>query len=1049
MPASYTPAEPVLVRLSTAPVGLDLPHGVGILDDADVDGKTWLAGVWARPDVCAAVALASPALADRVEQLVGREGAGTQEIRRAVLATCFYLARWARRVTPFGLFAGVASVKVGDRATVAAGTPRVAVRADAAWLHSLVARLEADPNVRDGLTVVANSLGVVRDGRFVVPQWPVPVGLNRRAEAPVTEISVRCSQPLAATLAATHLPRRFTDLRADLQIAFPSARAATIRTLLDRLVDQGVLLTNLHPPASAVDGLAHVIDVLRAVMASAPARADLSAPAQVLARLEEIAGELAAANHDASTDAEQATARRARIAEVMHALAPAGVGEPMTAGGVLAVDVRADMEITLPASVLQEAAAAVETLVRVGTRPFGQMAWLEYHSRFLARYGPGALVPVGELLADSGLGYPTGFPAAPRARPVWRMLTERDARLLTLLQRAALESAAEIELTDRVVEALTVATEGEEIVGPGRVEFGFALHAASAKAIDRGRFQLWATATPRAQTSMAGRFAYLLDETDRASLAASFGAGRDGAVAVQLSFPPRYTHNGNVTGVPRLLDEVLSLGEHPDPRDTLTLEDLAVTADADQLYLMRRATGEQVLPRILHALDLRGRTPRLARFLAEVGQSRCAFYGPFDFGAARALPHTPRIRYRRTVLVPARWLVTEPSLRRRTTAAVWDEALAGWRKRWSVPEQVVLCEDDQRLPLDLSQPLDRDLLRARLNRADPATRIELWEQGAADRDGWLGRPAEFTVPMVRTVPMSRRPPVATAAPAPAGQPGDASVVHAQLHGNPARFAEILTGHATVLLTALQTTGQISRWWAGRQLDLIRPETDQHLDLYLRVPEQGAYGPLAARLAAFARDLQARGMLAGIALVGYQPQPGRYGTGAALEAAEAVFAADTAAAIAQLAGAAPSAVPAQALAAASLARLAFAFAPDPTTGAHRLLALPHPPTGPLDRALRDHTLRLTDQPAPATVAAAWNARDNALTRYYRILAEQREPATVLRSLLHDHHVRAVGIDKALEATSLRLAQAAARRYLALHPATTAREPRLPVPANAGP
>jgi hypothetical protein len=58
---------------------------------------------------------------------------------------------------------------------------------------------------------------------------------------------------------------------------------------------------------------------------------------------------------------------------------------------------------------------------------------VEYQARFKQRYGPGALVPVRELVADSGLGYPDGYLGAPPP-PAWRTLTERDAALLALIQ---------------------------------------------------------------------------------------------------------------------------------------------------------------------------------------------------------------------------------------------------------------------------------------------------------------------------------------------------------------------------------------------------------------------------------------------------------------------------------------------------------------------------------------------------------------------------------------------------------------------------------------
>jgi thiopeptide-type bacteriocin biosynthesis protein len=155
----------------------------------------------------------------------------------------------------------------------------------------------------------------------------------------------------------------------------------------------------------------------------------------------------------------------------------------------------------------------------------------------------------------------------------------------------------------------------------------------------------------------------------------------------------------------------------------------------------------------------------------------------------------------------------------------------------------------------------------------------------------------------------------------------------------------------------------------------------------------------------------------------------------------VFATDSTAAITQLTAARQSGIPAQALAAASMARLAASFAPDPHTGYRSLLECLRQEHGPLDRTLRDHTLAVADPddgyhalhnlPGGAAVAGAWRARDTALRAYHHALAQQHwAPSTVLRTLLHEHHVRAVGVDPTFEKETGRLARAVALRSLAL-------------------
>ena len=202
----------------------------------------------------------------------------------------------------------------------------------------------------------------------------------------------------------------------------------------------------------------------------------------------------------------------------------------------LEMDVRLEGKVTLPAAVLDEAAVAAGVLLRLTTRPFGAMSWVEYQAKFKQRYGAGALVPVRELVADSGLGYPDGDLGAPPPRPAWRMLTERDAALLALIQRAALDGSDEMSLTRDNIRALTVG-DPDTVVPPPRCEVAFALHARSADAVDAGQFELRVTGVGRYPGSLTGRFTHLLAQAERDAIAAALRAGGDGCHGGPAVFP--------------------------------------------------------------------------------------------------------------------------------------------------------------------------------------------------------------------------------------------------------------------------------------------------------------------------------------------------------------------------------------------------------------------------------------------------------------------------------------------------------------------------------
>ncbi|WP_346011022.1 thiopeptide-type bacteriocin biosynthesis protein [Streptomyces sp. SID5606] len=501
-------------------------------------------------------------------------------------------------------------------------------------------------------------------------------------------------------------------------------------------------------------------------------------------------------------------------------------------------------------------------------------------------------------------------------------------------------------------------------------------------------------------------------------------------------FPPRRHRNENVTRTPRLLPHVIELSGHKETDETtIPLADIAVTADPRSFHLVQLSTGRRIDVRVLHALEGGTQTPPLARFLAEVANGRYAAYKPFDFGAGSRLPFLPRVRYRRTILTQARWLLTADDLPgRKASTKEWEDAFTAWRDRLRVPMQVAIIEYDQRLPLDLSHPVHRRTLRAHL---DNARRLELREVPDADAHGWIGRAHEIWLSLGRLQPDTADVPwPRPAAPPPPGRhlPGAGDVLLAQLHAHPRRYDEILSRHLPNLLAAFGDTPPL--WWFTRHREMARPDADQHLDLTLHLPPD-AYGAAAQHVRTWADSLHRTGLAAGLVLAPYQPQTGRFGSEAGMDAAHQVFAADSAAALAQIQlTERTDALAPQALAAASALHLVTPLAPNIAAVEEWLVRNLPQSTGRLNRALRIQVLELaapngasalTALPGGPAVAEAWRSRAAAVNTYRNTLTGQRDPLGVARSLLHQHHVRALGVDPRAEETTIRLVRTAALQH----------------------
>lgn len=177
---------------------------------------------------------------------------------------------------------------------------------------------------------------------------------------------------------------------------------------------------------------------------------------------------------------------------------------------------------------------------------------------------------------------------------------------------------------------------------------------------------------------------------------------------------------------------------------------------------------------------------------------------------------------------------------------------------------------------------------------------------------------------------------------------------------------------------------------------------------------------------------------------YYPEVGRYGTGVAMHAAEAVFAADSAVAIAALTVAAGGSSDLHAVTAASFTDLAAAFTGSLNSGLNWLIDhVKHNPAPALAREIHDQAMRLADPsggwaalrglPGGEKLVLAWDRRRSAVAAYRAHLspAEGPEPDPVLAALLHLHHARVLGINQDSERICRRLARAAALGWVARH------------------
>lgn len=988
------------------------------LDDPSPRGAAarlaWLREVWFEEDVAEALEHASPALASQVRTLCSSGAPAARDVRRAVASVARYVLRAEHRATPFGLFAGVASASIGPQARTMWGSEHTVVgRASAEWLFAVVERLEACPELLERLPVVLNNTTARRGDRLIVPYKSDPQGGRRRA----VEASLALTEPVRMVLHAAREPIRVGVLAGKLAAEFPAAGPVKARRLVGELIRNEVLLTSLHAPSTETDALEYLLGQLDAVSA------DSVAPIAGTVR------ELHAVRNDLSGCGSRSG--RARAAARMRAQVPDLRRHP------LALDLRLDAEVELPQEVAHEIVRAASVLTRVSAHPYGTAAWKAYQRRFYERYGIGTMVPLNEVVADSGTGFPDGYPGAPADGRRSR-LSVRDDTLVRLAQAAVLDGHDEVVLTDELVAAMDLGPEHPRV--PPHLEVGVRVQATSTEELHRGRFRLELASVSRGVGVTAGRFLSVLAPEDRERLSAELAdlpTADAGTLPAQLSFPSLLPTSAHVTRAPQVLPTVISVQEHRSTSgDVLTPDDLAVACDGRRMYLAAPEWGQRIEAVGMHALSLTTHTPPLVRFLTELSRAQCAQVTLFDWGAATAMPFLPRLRYGRTVLAPARWRLEAPDLPGRDRPqAQWDTAVEEWRIRRRMPQRVDLAEGDRRLHLDLGQAGHRTLLRQHVNRVGLAVLVEAPK---ADAYGWCdGRAHEVVLPLKATRPpawpvLPTPTPARTFSPEQIQTPGVSSLLLTTLYGDLRRQDTLLAQHLPGLLDRLGGPP----WWFIRFRD-----PDHHLRVRIALPDPNAFAEMARTIGTWADELRTAGLLSDMRFPTSYREMGRWGSGDAWNAAEEVFRADSRAIVAQLSQ--PRRPQQRALVAAHTIAIATAFLGSTEAGMRWLIDhIPPAAPVPVPRPQFSETVRLADPsgdwaalrdvPGGQVMVGAWANRDAALAAYRPHLPGSDTKGTrlddVLSSLLHVHFVRHVAVDFAEEEACLYLTRAAALAWM---------------------
>lgn len=629
-----------------------------------------------------------------------------KEIQGVEDALTRYLIRMSTRPTPFAAFAGVGVGQVvADEtgASIVRHPPhcvKPTARLDAEYLLGFVRQLEQSADIKCQLYFYANPVAYRNGGRLFIPFTD---GYGQNEENKTS--SVRITSALTKILLVSQQPTSWQQLFANLSDSAPTTPPEVITAFLDTLCQQNVLLSTLRPPLTTSDALAWVLQRLE----------ETSYRDEGYQKLHDIKQELYIYNQKSIGQGNEALARLYKLTDYANG----------TKQSTIALDTSLPLKHAyLPRSVVKQVGLAAQVLLRLSTASPKNPSLTKYRQQFVERYSYRE-IPVMELLDEElGLGPPIGYknPPATISRDPLRpnQYLVRDQLLLELAGEAIQRQQVEIVLDDHLISLLEVKKNWHE-AAPQSLDIFAYIQAETEEEVSAGNFL--AVVGPRVGTSPAGRSLSRMCHVLPSSLASELKrraeveqAYNPDVLFADLVYSHSRGHAANVAVRPPFYPFQVAVNTTPgvDPEKLIPLNDILVGVQGNRFYLKSSKYGKHIFLHSMHLLNFIG-APNVCRFLQEVCEDGTAQLTAFDWGHGARLPYQPRIRYGRIILSLARWIF--PRQKEGVTVSQWPTVLNEWREIWNVPTHIYLTNSDNRLLLDLNDPLHTSVLYNEVHKA--------------------------------------------------------------------------------------------------------------------------------------------------------------------------------------------------------------------------------------------------------------------------------------------------------------------------------------------
>jgi thiopeptide-type bacteriocin biosynthesis protein len=323
------------------------------------------------------------------------------------------------------------------------------------------------------------------------------------------------------------------------------------------------------------------------------------------------------------------------------------------------------------------------------------------------------------------------------------------------------------------------------------------------------------------------------------------------------------------------------------PAQQIPASDLMLSLRDGRLELHSARLGRRIIPRLTTAHNF-GRGLTAYRFLCQLQMQGTLGVLLWQWGPLAASAFLPRVRHGRIVLSLARWTLSKAEIASLHAGdrVAQGRAMTTLRQARGLPRWVVLREADNRLPVDLDNPLAVEMLLHELHEWPSAVLEELWPED--DRLLASGPEGQFRHELI--VPFTTREEPRRAAPS---LPVSAApVLRRFTPGSEWLYLKLYCSPVAADTILIDLVGPQSARWSARGVDrwffLRYQDPEPHLRWRMHGDPQLLQRKVWPAIQKALEPLLQAGAVRRIQLDTYEREVERYGGSAAIEVAEQLF-----------------------------------------------------------------------------------------------------------------------------------------------------------------